>query len=182
MPTPMSLSKFALSITVAGSIALAGCVSNDPEYQAQKQQQRAAAAENASALIKSEFGPLVPICLTALETGKIATEAEMAKLGYSPSFVVNGSGFKKKRGATTLDRINGTDTTFSVSDKACAFGLGNFAAVNPAGAFLASSLKSNGYADTGKSKKGFAFTKGGTTLYMNGFFYSSFTNVTISKG
>ena len=57
------------------------------------------------------------------------------------------------------------------------------AAVNEAGAVVRNALKARGYTQGASDRKrGTAFTKAGQTLYLNGYLYSSFTSLSLTKG
>ncbi|RPE71110.1 hypothetical protein EDD53_0223 [Pacificibacter maritimus] len=172
----MSIAKLG-AITAVSVTILAGCQTSDPAYQEQKSQQRAATAASAAQTISQEFAPLLPICYTTLAQGTPVSAEKMASLGYKKALV----GYKKPRGTTTMDRINLSNTTFNATGKTCTIGLGNFFGVQEAGAYVRKSLVANGYSAGTKSKKGFAFTKGDSTLYLNGFSYQTTTSVSLSR-
>lgn len=169
--------KFLLPLAAAAS--LSACVESDPQAQAQKTQMRTQASASASEIAKAELTPLIPVCLSALASGAPAPAHDLTALGFSKSL----GGYTKKRGTSTLDRINLTNTTFVSQKTTCTMSLGNFAAVNEAGAVVRNALKARGYTQGASDRKrGTAFTKAGQTLYLNGYLYSSFTSLSLTKG
>lgn len=172
----MSVFK-AVTFSLLSAGILAGCQTSDPEYQVQKAQQRATAQANAMQTVADEFGPLLPLCVQNLSQGTPITQAKMTTLGFSKAMV----GYKKPRGSSAMDRINLSNTTFHANGKLCSMGLGNFFGVQQAGAFVRKELVAQGYTAGPKIKAGFPFTKGSTTLYLNGYSYSTVTTVSLSK-
>lgn len=172
----MSVFKFAV-ISAFSMGLLAGCQTSDPAYQEQKAQQRAAASASVQQTVAQEFGPLMPLCFANLTQGTPLDDTKMASLGYKRALV----GYKKPRGSSAMDRINMANTTVQANGKTCSLGLGNFAGVQEAGAYLRAELKKRGYTEGPRSQNGFTYTKGNQTLYLNGVFYGTVTNVSISK-
>lgn len=171
----MYIHKFVF--LMISSLALTACVNDDPAYKAEQAQQRAVVAKNAMNVSEQEFKPLVAVCMDALETGAPVSATKMASLGFSKAAV----GYKKSRAESTIDRLNGQNTTFVSRTDSCSMGLGNFSGVQQAGAVVRSSLEARGYTFVSRSKQGFVFEKSGRSVVMNGFFYSSFTNVSIKR-
>lgn len=172
--------KTSITAALLGFVTLSACVADDPEYQAEKAAMRANASKTNSQTAQAEFGPLMPICLAAIEKGSTMADAQMAQLGFSPTPVFGAmKGYKKARGEGAMDRLNFTNTSFSVGRNSCLFTLGNSAALQEGGAVLRNLLASNGYQEIGQVKGGARFQKGGTTVELNGFSMSGTVSLTI---
>lgn len=144
-------------------------MSNDPEYRAEQIKRVEEYNKNASALAMSEFKPLVPLCLDAIENGNIVTAEKMQSLGFAPATSFGkSSAFRKKRGDSPMDRINSKNTSFNVSQQGCVFLLENYGSVTSGGQTLRTLLEAEGYAFKGKVKDGFLFTKGQHSLILDG--------------
>jgi hypothetical protein len=173
MHLPKSLTASLLSLSL-----FAGCQTSDPSTQVEKTAQRATSNANAAQLIKTEFTPLMPLCFASVEQGASADPSTLAALGFSKSL----GAYTKKRGTQAIDRLNLANTGFKANGKICHLSLGNFFGVQQAGAFMRAQLAARGYTAGASSKKGFAYTKGGTTLYLNGFSIQTTTSVSLTKG
>lgn len=177
----MSLTMRTSKILLASALSLgflAGCQTSDPAYQAEQSEKPAAAAVSSAQLIETEFSPLMSMCFASVEQGIAADPAKLASLGFKKSL---GS-YTKPRGTRTIDRLNFKNTGFNANGKTCTLSLGNFFGVQQAGAFMRDELIARGYTAGPNSRKGFAYTKGGTTLYLNGFSYDTTTSVSLTKG
>ncbi|WP_299423318.1 hypothetical protein [uncultured Shimia sp.] len=161
-------------LLIATSCAfLAGCMSNAPEYRAEQIKRVEEYNKNASALAMSEFKPLIPLCLDAVENGTIVSAKKMQSLGFTPATSFGkSSAFRKKRGDSAMDRINSKNTSFNVSQQGCVFVLGNYGSVTSGGLTLRKLLEAEGYAFKGKVKDGFLLTKGQHSLILDGYAYS----------
>ncbi len=159
-----------IAALICGALFLSGCVQNDPEYQTQKVEQQQRASAQDTKLVTAELAPLIDVCLDVLETGQSAPSDKMAALGFSKMNTLRGEGYKKKRGDSGWDRVNGSNTILNYPPKKnwCQFLIGNFSGYREAFVFVANSLNSRGYKPVGNPKKGLKYQKGDQVYVVRG--------------
>ena len=128
-------------------------------------------------LIGTQFRPLVPHCLAALEQGAIVSDASMALMGYAPTTLGDTTAYRKQSGGHTAL----TNTRFVVSENRCVFSLRDIRAVDAGGATLRHELEQRGYRLKGKTRQGFLFSKGTQNIVISGDFKRDYMDITLTK-
>lgn len=170
--------RFAF-VAVTFSLLAACMPTPTPEQRADRAQKIEAQQTSNRNLAAQEFGPLIPLCIAAIERNAVPTAAQMAALGFPSKMVV---AYVKPRGTRTIDRINGVNTTFSAKPGTCTLGLGNYVGVQQAGVWVRDDLVRRGYTmDAAQSRRGFALSKGGVQVLVTGVSVSAATSISISR-
>ncbi|WP_420586049.1 hypothetical protein [Ruegeria sp.] len=177
--------KTVIAAVIGGSFLFSGCAYDTPEYRAEKAEQNKRASASNTKLVTAELAPLIDVCLDVLETGQPVSSDKMAALGFSKMNTLRGEGYKKKRGDSGWDRVNGSNTILSYPPKKnwCQFLIGNFSGYREAFVFVANSLNSRGYKPVGNPKKGFKYQKGDQVYVVTGAYIKQTyqTAVSISR-